>query len=101
MAAIEIARFRVKDGAEEQMLAERPAMVDAMRRRFPTYRESFLTKLDDGRWMDVVVWEDRAEAEAAAEGAYAYPEIVEWFRHLEDGGFEFEYADIRCATRIA
>lgn len=32
---IELARFTIHDGAEERLLAERPAMIDALRRRFP------------------------------------------------------------------
>jgi hypothetical protein len=92
--AIEIARFTAKPGAEPEMLAERPALVAAMRRRFPSYRHAYLAKLDDGTWMDVVVWADRAEAEAAGEEAYDYPEIAEWFRHIDEVT-SFEYADVQ------
>jgi hypothetical protein len=96
--AIEIARFTVKDGAEEAMLAERAAMVRALREHFPAHRDAYLTKLDDGTWMDVVLWSDRAQAEAAAEGVYAYPEIASWFRHT-DRVIGFEYADVHDVNR--
>lgn len=90
---LEIARFRVHEGAEDQMLTERPAMVEAIRRHFPAHRDAYLCKLDDGTWVDVVVWENRAEAEAAAEGVYAHPELASWFRHTKDV-LGFEYAEI-------
>jgi hypothetical protein len=96
--AIEIARFTVKEGAEEAMLAERPAMVRALRKHFPAHQDAFLTKLDDGSWMDVVLWSDRAQAEAAAEGVYAHPEIAVWFRHT-DQVLGFEYADVHQVDR--
>lgn len=96
--AIEIARFTVKTGAEAAMLAERPAMVRELRKRFPAHQDAYLTKLDDGSWMDVVLWSDRAQAEAAAEGVYAYPEIAAWFRHT-DRVIGFEYADVHDVDR--
>lgn len=37
---LEIARFTVKTGAEAQMLAERPAMVEAIRRHYPAHLDA-------------------------------------------------------------
>jgi hypothetical protein len=54
---IELARFRIRDSAEAQLVAERPAMVEAMRRRFPACLAAYLTKEDDGGWLDVVYGE--------------------------------------------
>lgn len=96
--AIEIARFRVHDGAEEKMLAERSAMVEAIRRHYPAHEDAYLTKLDDGTWMDVVLWSDRKAAEAAAVGAYDYPEVAAWFRHTAEV-ISFEYADVHDIAR--
>jgi hypothetical protein len=97
---IEIARFTVNDGAEEAMLAERPAMVEAVRRAYPSHRDAYLTKLEDGSWMDVVVWGDRREALEAAEGFYEHPEIARWFRHVDELT-GFEYGDIRLVSPTA
>jgi Antibiotic biosynthesis monooxygenase len=83
---IELARFRIREGAEPQLLAERPAMVDALRRRFPGCRAAFLTREDDGWWLDVVFWRSRAEAEEAAQAINSVPECAAWLRHIAESG---------------
>lgn len=68
------------------MLAERPAMVDAMRRRFPGCLAAYLTKESDGRWLDVILWRSQAEAEEAAREVASVPECAAWFRHIAESG---------------
>lgn len=84
--AIELARFTVREGAEELLLAERPAMVAALRERFPACLAAFLTKEDDGGWLDVLVWASREEAEEAARLVSSVPQCREWFRHIAESG---------------
>ncbi|MFD0690259.1 antibiotic biosynthesis monooxygenase [Actinomadura fibrosa] len=84
--AIELARFTIHDGAEERLVAERPAMVDALRRRFPGCLAAYLTREDDGSWLDVLVWRSRAEAERAAREVGSVPECAAWFRHIAESG---------------
>jgi hypothetical protein len=83
---IELARFRVHEGAEPQLLAERPAMLEALRRRFPGCLAAYLTKEDDGVWLDIVLWRSRAEAEEAAQAIESVPEAAAWFRHIAESG---------------
>lgn len=83
---IELAHFTIHEGAEEKLLAERPAMIDALRRRFPACLAAFLTKEDDGTWLDVLLWRDRASAEEAARLVDTVPECREWFRHIAESG---------------
>ena len=83
---IELARFTIHDGAEEKLLAERPAMIEALRRRFPACLAAYLTKEDDGSWLDVLLWRGRAEAEEAARLVDTVPECREWFRHIAKSG---------------
>lgn len=83
---IELARFHVHDGAEAQLVAERPAMVEAMRKRFPACRAAYLTREDDGSWLDVIVWRSRAEAQEAARQIDEVPECAAWFRHIAESG---------------
>lgn len=82
--AIELARFTVDDSAVPALVAERPAMVEAMRRRFPACLAAYLTREDDGGWLDVVLWRSRAEAEEAARLIDSVPECAAWFRHIRD-----------------
>ena len=83
---IELARFTIHEGAEEKLLAERPAMIDALRRRFPACLAAYLTKEDDGGWLDVLLWRGRAEAEEAARLVDTVSECREWFRHIAKSG---------------
>jgi hypothetical protein len=82
---IELVHFRIHEGAEETMLAERPGMINALRGRFPGCLAAYLTKEDDdGGWLDVLLWRSRADAEEAAREITSVPECAEWFRHIEE-----------------
>jgi len=83
---IELARFKIHDGAEAQLVAERPAMVQALRQRFPGCMAAYLTKEDDGDWLDLVVWRSRAEAEEAARLIDSVAACAAWFRHIAESG---------------
>jgi hypothetical protein len=83
---IELARFRVSDEAIPRLVAERPAMVEALWRRFPGCLAAYLTREDDGSWLDIVLWRSRAEAEDAARLGASIPECAAWFRHITESG---------------
>ncbi|MFI6346726.1 antibiotic biosynthesis monooxygenase [Streptomyces sp. NPDC050560] len=83
---VELARFTVHEGAEEALRRERPAMLRALRERFPGCLAAYLTKEDDGGWLDIVVWRGRAEAEESAKLASTVPEVASWFRHIAESG---------------
>ncbi|GAA2771592.1 hypothetical protein [Nonomuraea dietziae] len=99
MYAIEIVRFTVKKGAEQAMLAERPAMVRAIRLRHPIYMDAYLARLDDGSWVDLVIWADRAQAESITEDIHLDSDIAKWFRHI-DQILGSDYADIHDINRL-
>jgi hypothetical protein len=84
--AIELARFTVKPEAEDALLAERPAMITALKERFPGCLAAFLTREEDGSWLDILVWRTRAEAEESAAQIDTVPEAVSWFRHIAESG---------------
>jgi hypothetical protein len=83
---IELARFKILECAECQLLAEGPAMVEAMQRRFPGCHAAYLSREDDGWWLDVVFWRSRAEAQEAAQAINSVPECAAWFRHIAESG---------------
>lgn len=84
--AIELARFRIREGAEAQLLAERPAMIQALRERFPACLAAYLTREDDGGWLDVLLWRSRTEAEDAARLINSVSACARWFRHISESG---------------
>ena len=70
----EVVRSRVRAGCEQEMLALRPEMVAAVRKRFPDLLEARLVRMDDGTWLDIVRWRSR---EAAEQAAAAFAEVPE------------------------
>jgi hypothetical protein len=80
----ELASFRVDPENEAALLEERPAMVRALRREFPAALGAWLTRQDDGSWMDIVLWRSRDEAEDAARRIGEVPEARAWFRHIAE-----------------
>jgi hypothetical protein len=80
----ELASFTVKAGHEAALLEDRPAMIDALQRAFPGLVAAWLTRRDDGSWLDVILWRTRAEAAAAAKQVDGLPEATAWFRHIAE-----------------
>jgi hypothetical protein len=78
----ELAVFTVGEEAEPALLAERPEMIAALRQAFPAALAAWLTKQDDGSWLDVILWRSRQEAEEAARRIDEVPEAKRWFRHI-------------------
>jgi antibiotic biosynthesis monooxygenase len=80
----ELASFRIAPDDEAALLEERPEMVAALRRAFPGALGAWLTRQDDGRWMDIILWRSRDDAEDAARRIDEVPEARAWFRHIAE-----------------
>jgi hypothetical protein len=80
----ELAHFSVREDDEEALIADRPAMVSALREAFPGALAAWLAKQDDGTWLDVILWRSREEAQEAAERVDGVPEVRRWFRHIAE-----------------
>jgi hypothetical protein len=79
---VEFARFTVRPGAEDRLVADRPAMLAALRARFPDCLAAYLTREDDGTWVDVVVWRTPAAAAESARLITTIPECAAWLEHI-------------------
>jgi len=62
----EFAAFTVREGHQQALQDERPAMIAAMRRAFPGLVSAWLTQRDDGSWLDAILWRSREDAEHSA-----------------------------------
>ena len=80
--AFELAEFTVAPEDEAALLAGRADMITALQRRFPGALAAWLTRQDDGSWLDVVLWRSREEAEEAAAQINEVPEARAWFQHI-------------------
>lgn len=79
----EHAAFTVREGHEQALLNERPVVIAALRREFPGLISAWLTKREDGSWLDVILWRSRTEAEYSAAHVTEVPEAVAWFTHID------------------
>ena len=95
--AIEMVRFTVKPGEEGALVAERPGMLEALTAVYPGLASARLAKLDETTWLDMIVWESREGALAAAEGAPNIPEVAAWFGHFAEV-LGMEHADVVVAA---
>jgi hypothetical protein len=59
-------------------------MLAALRQAFPATLAAWLTRQDDGTWLDVILWRSRPEADKAARRINEVPEAKRWFRHIEE-----------------
>jgi hypothetical protein len=93
----ELAAFTVRQENEAALLAERAEMIAALQRAFPAAVAAWLTRQDDGSWLDVVLWRSREDAEEAARNVHRVPEAKAWFRHIAEsrGLRHVEVADER------
>ena len=82
---MELVRFSVAPGREEAFLAGRAAAVEGLR-TLPGLLSATLARADDGSWLDVVLWDSRKEALAAArafQDGTVPAAVLEWASHIE------------------
>src|SRR5262249_1179635 len=80
----EFAAFTVREGHEQALLDQRPAMIGGLGQGFPGLVSSWLTRRDDDSWLDVILWHSREQAEHAAGHVTEVPEAAAWFAHIGD-----------------
>ena len=80
----EVVRSRVRSGREQEMLALRPAMIAAVRDRFPDLLDATLVRMDDGTRLDIVRWRSRQAAEQAAAAFSEVPEARQMSELVEE-----------------
>jgi heme-degrading monooxygenase HmoA len=84
MHAVEMARFRVDPARADEMQSRRVRAFEALQQQCPGLLSNQLIRLDERTWMDLVVWESRAAAEAAAREALTIPEAAAYFESLDE-----------------
>ncbi len=74
MAALRLARCTIDLADTEEVLAERAALVAAVRDAVAGRIQARLAKVDDQTWIGVWRWDPRTSAQAAIAKASAIPE---------------------------
>ena len=81
---VEIVRFRVAQEHLEPFLAGRRAALDAIRASYPGMQSAHLAHLGEEQWIDIVLWDSKEQALAAAAGAMAIHAFAEWAGHITE-----------------
>jgi hypothetical protein len=68
----ELAAFTVRTEDEAALVAERGEMIHALQRAFPAALAAWLTRQDDGSWLDVILWRSRQE-DSPGQGSLSSP----------------------------
>jgi hypothetical protein len=74
MAALRLARYTIDPADAEEVLAERNALVAAIRDAVSGRIQARLAKVDDQTWTDVWRWDSPTSAQTAIADASAVPE---------------------------
>lgn len=93
-AVLEIVRFRLRAGAEPAAFLHAAEGTGALLRRCPGFVRRMLTE-DRGHWADLVEWQDRAAALAAAEAVMAAPEFAPFMAMIDPASVSMDHHDIR------
>ena len=80
---LEVVRVAPLNGMKEELLALRPQMIGEYRALFGDRFSATLSEAEDGEWVDVWSWVDRADAEHALAHPELVPSFVEWGRRVE------------------
>jgi hypothetical protein len=90
---VELVRFTVKAGHEEGIVGDRDAAMAALSAACPGMRRATLTRLPDGSWVDLIVWDSLELAEQAAAAMPGIVGVQPWAAHI-DAVLSFEHADV-------
>ena len=80
---LEVVHVAPLEGKREELLALRPKLIEEYRALFGSRFSATLSEAEDGEWVDVWSWVDRADAERALADPALVPSFVEWGAGVE------------------
>lgn len=81
-----LVKYRVHRESENDFLTKSPAVVSALRDRFPALLTQYLVRVQDDQWMDVGIWQSRDELTQAMPQFFAVPEFAAMAPYVFDPG---------------
>lgn len=98
--AIELVRFTLHPDHAEDFVAATESMIDTVRRHFDGLEHFSRARLEDGSYVDFVIWRSMAHARAAAAGVMEIPELAKLFGAI-DRVIEMTHGDLVHVRSIA
>jgi antibiotic biosynthesis monooxygenase len=81
---LELACFRAHPTHVTALIRRGGPLVRALRERYPGLRKMQVTRVGDGRWLQLGFWDSREHAEAAASGVFDTPEMGDWLAQVDE-----------------
>ena len=84
MYVLELACFRAHPQHAAALARRGGALTRALRARFPGLRKLQLARISDGRWLQLGFWDNREQAQAAADEMFDLPEMSDWLAQVDE-----------------
>ena len=84
MPTVELTRFRVAPGREDDLLQARPGMLADFRADRAGFVEARLVRLPGGEWLDIVIWESPEDFAASRAKGANLPGIAAFFEPITE-----------------
>jgi hypothetical protein len=81
---LELVCFRAQPQHAAALTQRGGPLVRALRARFPGLRKLQLARLSDGRWLQLGFWDNREQAQAAADEMFDLPEMSDWLAQVDE-----------------
>ena len=81
---LEAIRFTVKPGCEEELLSLRDRMLADVRAKHDGLLRAELCRLDDGTYLDVLLWESKDHAERANADQENIAGFLAWVSNVQE-----------------
>jgi hypothetical protein len=98
--ALELVRFTLHDAHAEDFLSATESMVDTVRRHFDGLEHFSRARLEDGSYVDLVIWRSMEHARTAAAGVMQIPELAKLFGAI-DRVVEMTHGELALARAFA
>jgi hypothetical protein len=83
MSWVDFVRFRVSPTGAESLLSARAGAIEAFRSR-RGLRAAYLVELEEGEWLDVIVWDGDEGASDSFKTGADLPEVVGYLDHMTE-----------------
>jgi hypothetical protein len=87
--AIEVVIFKAKAGVTDSQLQTAALAITPILSAMPGFISRDLGESEDGRYMDVIHWQDLESAETAAEKVMTIPQCIAFFDLIDQSHMQF------------
>jgi hypothetical protein len=91
---IELAPFKAKDGVTDAAILNAVDTMQATMRTFSGFLRRETLKMEDGNWLDIVLWRDKVSVEAAMEQMHGSHACQDFFALINETGVPMSFGGV-------